>query len=383
MPEEGMQDVETAAGIPVKAQDTLPQLLSMLEDGDAQVRGMIAVAFADVDDDRVTDPLISLLADEDARVRLAAVRSLGTRGDRRAVPALISCLRNGDDEFRTNVIAALAQMPDERAFNPLVVALFEESDDIRRNAAAAIGRLHDSRAFEPLRALLGDSCAAVRSNAAWALGELGDMRADEYLIRLLEIETEDEARSNALIALGNLATPAACHRIYIEVVDAHAHPRSRISAILAAVHAVEQRTKARNASPSSHQTGEMVAVTARSLLIALHRPLLEMLRDATDDELRATAAWALGHLPLEPSRRSVMTERLIAALDDPYHWVRAYAVESLYLLGDDGALESIERVRDRSDDDELVQLAERVIDDWDTPSSASGDCRSREQRKSY
>lgn len=364
-----MDDGRTVTDMSRKAKDTLPQLLSMLHDGDSQVRGMIATAFANVADGRVIDPLIDLLFDEDVQVRLAAVSSLGTLGDRRAVPALINCLRSGDDDFRTNVIVALAQMPDERAFNPLVVALFEESDDIRRNAAAAIGRLHDPRAFEPLRALLSDSCAEVRSNAAWALGELGDTRADGCLIRFLEMEEDDEARSNALIALGALATPVACHRVYLEVVNDHARPRSRISAILAAVHAVELRTRAQDVPPSSG-AGEALDTTTHSLLVALHAPLSEMLHDVTDDELRATAAWALGHLPLEPSERSDLTDCLVAALDDPYHWVRAYALESLYLLGDGGALEAIEKVRDTSDDVELVQLAEKVLDDWAMPSLA-------------
>ena len=83
--------------------------------------------------------------------------------------------------------------------------------------------------------------------------------------------------------------------------------------------------------------------------------LLQLLGGA-DDELRATAAWALGHLP----HSDEAVTALISALEDPYEWTVRYAVEALGNARDPRAAEPLERLL--SDErQELADLAKQAL----------------------
>lgn len=318
--------------------DSLARLLEMLEGGDAQTRGMVATAFSRVKDPATVEPLIGLLADEDEHVRSAAAQALGFQEDERAVGPLIDAAHNMEDEsLRANALAALSRLAHPGSFNTAVAALFDLSDAVRKNAAVAVGKLHDARALEPLVMLLDDENPQVRANAAWALGEIGETGAVDALIARLDRELDAQARQMLFIALGVLATPEACERCLAEATTQLTTPNSRIAAMIGAVDAITQHLSD-NAATVARQSDRL-------------RPaLLSSLAGADDNEERATAAWALGHLPDAPASHEAALAALIAALDDPYEWVVAYAVESLAILHDARAEKPLRQLAARASD---------------------------------
>lgn len=352
--------------------DSLERLLEMMADGDAQVRGMVATAFSRVKDPRTVEPLVSLLADEDAHVRSAAAQALGAQGDERAVRPLMDAAHNMDDAaLRANSIAALAHLAHPSSFNTVVAALFDLDDAVRRNAAVATGKLHDARAVEPLVMLLDDADPKVRANAAWALGELGDQGATDGLASALDRELDAKARSSELVALGRLATPQTTERVLTEATAADTTPNSRIAALIASVDCATQRLA--DDPEEALRIAERLVPTLLSLLrrdggtrAAEADDAEGTAGDDTDaDELRATAAWAVGHLPLSARSRAQAAACLVDALHDPYRWVVSYAVESLAILRDpasEQALRDLAHASAASEDHELADLAAKAAD---------------------
>lgn len=328
-----------------KKGDSLEALLDMLNGADEQTRVMIATAFAKVQDPRVIEPLARLLFDTSAQVRSLAAHALGAQGDERALWALIDQAHNmEDDALRANCIAALAQMAHPDSFNTVVTALFDLNDAVRANAAIAAGKLRDARALEPLHMLLDDADARVRANTAWALGELAEPASVPALLAAVDAELDANARSGLFLALGTIATPEAAARILAELTDAEATANGRIAALLAAADVVTQ-------GAADPEFVNMVQGSATDLLA-----------HAEDDELRATAAWTLGHLALEGEGRAVAAETLESALTDPYHWVVAYAIESLAILRVPESEAALRSLAARAENDELVALATKAAD---------------------
>ena len=74
----------------------------------------------------------------------------------------------------------------KRDVKGLIKALgYQEDDEIRSRAAAALGEIGDTRAVEPLIAALKDSRYSVGQQAALALGSMRDARAVMALIGTL------------------------------------------------------------------------------------------------------------------------------------------------------------------------------------------------------
>jgi HEAT repeat protein len=360
-------------------QDQFDHLISLLNDPDPDTRGMVATGLGKIRAVQAVNPLVALLSDNTERVRIAVIRSLGEIGNRTAVEPLLPLLQDPSSEVRAAVLLAFTQLPDERAFGSVVVALFDANDEVRKNAAAAIGGLGDERALEPLLVCLDDSYPWVRANAIWSLGALRLAAATQPLIDLLAVEKDEAVLSNAIVSLGRIGASEGLRRVLSVLQDGAQPARQRIAAAIAFGEYYEERSVSAVASkpvtstlpestkaatprhPEQDQTPGISAARADStrtesaasacashraatskgaspqILQDLRAALLELLRNASDDELRATAAWTLGRLPSNPA----IVDALIAALADPYEWVVSYAVESLALQEDPRALEPL------------------------------------------
>ncbi len=73
-----------------------------------------------------------------------------------------------------------------------------------RNVAVALGNSGDKRAVGPLISALGDEEALVRGHAAWGLGQLGGADARRALRGQLELEKDEEVRTEIVLALEDL-----------------------------------------------------------------------------------------------------------------------------------------------------------------------------------
>ena len=321
----------------------LEHLISMLGDPDPDTRGMVATGLGSIKDVQAVNPLVALLSDNTERVRIAAIRSLGEIGNLTAIEPLLPLLQENSPLVRAAVIIALSQLPDSRAFASIVVSLFDSDDEVRRNAAAAIGNLDDARALQPLIECLNDPYYWVRANASWSLGKLRLEEAAQPLIKLLGREEDEVVRANALTALGNLGTADALAAVTTALLDESESEKTRIAAMLAI---------------ASHcDTIDVECILDEQQLEQIRTVMIDILKRAPGDELRATAAWSLGRLPLATG----MGEPLIEALADEYEWVRYYAVESLAFLGVREAKPAIEKLLASSDDKHLLNVGEQAL----------------------
>ncbi len=183
--------------------------------------------------------LISLLNDRDLDVRAAAARALGKLADPDAVPALLGALEGRrpvpagvvtmgllhigpaaatpladglarDRSATARAIAAelLGRLGGFQAADELISTLHSDPDPgVRAAAARALGRIGVPRAVPALEsALVDDESAGVKRASAWALGELGGTRGFAGLATALRSDDHALARraADALVSCGPL-----------------------------------------------------------------------------------------------------------------------------------------------------------------------------------
>ena len=147
------------------------------------------------------------------------VSVMGAIGDASAVPTLLPVLDDDEAETRGLAAWALGVLDDSRAVLPLVERLKREQDaELRSVMVLALGQIGDPRAVPQLKVSLEDTTPAVSWQAAFALAQCADSSANPLLRRLL---TSDEVagvrgilntqvtqvRLNAIKALQLVAEP--------------------------------------------------------------------------------------------------------------------------------------------------------------------------------
>jgi hypothetical protein len=135
-------------------------------------------------------------------VRAVAAIALGAAGDANARALLVDLLTSDPPRLRQRAALALSQLGDARAVDGLVETLWSNDENAALEAIKALGRLGDARAIEPLLAVLPDD--HVRYRVVLALGQLRDARVFSTLTEIARHDPTDDARANAIAALGRL-----------------------------------------------------------------------------------------------------------------------------------------------------------------------------------
>jgi HEAT repeat protein len=188
---------------------SLPFLISLLEDGNEQVRTFCGVMLGTMKHSGAVPALIKALTDPDMNVKHAAAEALGKIGDRRAVEPLI-CALSTDMWLQFPAAMALGEIGDPRAVAPLVTLLAMPGANVP--AIQALGKLAHPSALGPLAAFLEDDEPALLE---WALesvvetltrnppSELPPLsrKAKDHLIGSLNPDRPNLCKS-AVIALG-------------------------------------------------------------------------------------------------------------------------------------------------------------------------------------
>ncbi|MBS5450553.1 MAG: HEAT repeat domain-containing protein [Coriobacteriia bacterium] len=315
------RDQVAGAGSESAAQMTPAQrveaLAALAHEGDPRVRKSVAIALGSLGVPEATAVLCELLEDAVEGVRVLACQALGRVADPAAVPSLLGRVHDESAEVRAGVLFALASIAahggisdEARAalFTPMVVMAFDPDDGVRADAAATLGTLHDERAVEPLVLLSEDACAQVRANACASLG-LSD--APDALAVLLS-RAEDGAES----------------------------PLVRVAALDGLARHAERGALIADA-PEAARAVELACALAEDVEVA--RPAASddtSGQDPTAADVRATAVWALGMLPLGALRERTQLA-LEGALAGGDCWTQRYAIEALARIGDDAARASL------------------------------------------
>jgi HEAT repeat protein len=232
----------------------------------------------------------------------AAIREIGTN----ALPILLTWVRSHDSALKTSWVGFVNQQD----WLPLHPVFARSRSEYAASAFQVLGSA-GAPAVPGLLRLLHDRDPRIRADAAFCLGEVqsGAKLAIPDLGRALT-DTDEDVRRQTAWALGNI------HEDADEVVPILLHelPENSLGVQYAIVYALAQ-----------------FGPEARSSLPTLVRLLAAPAdKEAADDDLRSTAAYALGEIGEDGP---TVVPVLIAALNDPDSNIRFAAVEALGKYG--------------------------------------------------
>jgi Uri superfamily endonuclease len=152
---------------------SVPPLLELLEEGDADVRCWAMWALAHTGSREAVQPLMAGLDEADDEVRTCAAMALGELRAAEAAPALVAQLE-GSHGLLVRCAADALEKIGEEAVPDLVKALAHPKSQVRMWAARALGRIGSTAAVEPLcHVYLYDDSYLAQHYAEEALRDMG------------------------------------------------------------------------------------------------------------------------------------------------------------------------------------------------------------------
>lgn len=277
--------------------------------------------------------IVAKIQDKGTVCRSFEIERLTETHDPRAVAFLIPLLDDPNPFVRIKSAEALGRFRDARAVAALVARLNDSEGAVRRTAVMALGEIRDPRATGPLAGTVGDGDTSVRAYAVLALaqiGTVGNQGITESIGKFLK-DPDPKVRQSAGIELAKQKEPAVTGMIIDLLRDNDADIR-----YLARLYLVEH--------------GDEADIPRFSAVI-------NDIRECGDPAAAELAARArefcvikLGSIGTYP-----VTGPLVAALRDPYGFVRAAAAFCLGEIGDEGAEKNL--LEALNDEEEQVRYA--------------------------
>lgn len=286
---------------------------------DAELQAVITV-LGWLDFDGIPQLLAPLL--EHPGMRQATATAL-VRHRAAGVPVLLAALGSEDVQTRKTAARGLAEIGSPTAV-PALLPLLEDSSELAIAVAGALGAIGDRSAFEPLLAQLDNRDAAVRQACIAAVHSIGHPDTRER-VRALLSHPSPRVRESAVRIAGYFGYPEALPVL----LDLCADPQEQVRR--AAVEHVAYFEDARvlpALARALEDTGAVRAAAARALAHAEREPALEQVRRALDDAdlwVRYHAARSAAALGSEP----LLARLSELALTDPAPPVRTAAAEAL------------------------------------------------------
>lgn len=195
--------------------DALPLLLEATRDEDEAVR------------DKARKGILKL-AEKGNRVAQRVLAELERVGDRESSPGLLSFtqleeemlvqeskaddpLDDPDPQLRLQAVRNIVAERDSARAEAMVRRLSVEDDHfVKANIINALGTIGDEKLVDPLRGYLSDPVDRVRANAVEALARLGGDKVSSLFVPLLA-DSNNRCRANAIVALKDYA--------YVDVIN--------------------------------------------------------------------------------------------------------------------------------------------------------------------
>ncbi|MDX1623606.1 MAG: HEAT repeat domain-containing protein [Gemmatimonadota bacterium] len=343
---------------PARQDPVVAALVHALGDEASFVRRSAINALRDIGDPDGIAAIRPLVDDPDPDVRRAAEEVLGLRPAQPNLPvaqarpprlegpeleAAIGALEADDPRARQRAAGRLQAARDPGAVAALVAAFADPDEHVRRQAAESLGWIADPAAVSALIDATRDPDAHVRQSAVGALGAIG--------------RGPDEASRPGTEAAARADSPAVRPTPAPESGESD---RPRTSSANGPV--VASRAPNDCGPPAAVLAGLDGATVPEEIRALLVEP---------DADRRTRAAWSLGGLvTAEKSGPAVIADKhadpkdareaLTIAVYDPHRPVRLAAACSLARIGDDRALEHLER-RTRDPETSIAEAAAWAI----------------------
>jgi cyclophilin family peptidyl-prolyl cis-trans isomerase/HEAT repeat protein len=261
--------------------------------------------------------LVTLVNDPDANVRATAAFALGQIGDPTSVDALLQFANDADGDVGGEAVEALsklaAKVPLTR-YAAFVAA--EKPEGIRARAVRFLFRFKSDEASSIAADALASPSPRIREEATYALARRAYAAARPRL-ELLVNDPNPQTRANVMSALGRIAAPESVPRLIEALRDPHPWVRTNAVVAIARLAAKDRRNLER---PEIGQDAMRV---------------LELLDDP-DPGTRASSIDTLGYYAVrsEPARR-----RLLEIAANGSRWDRELAAGAIAKnLGDEKLL---------------------------------------------
>ncbi len=320
--------------------EAVTALIPSLHDEDPDVRNQAVTSLGLIGSDagEATVPLSQLLADEGYQLRLAIIDTLTNIGPaaKDAIETLADVLLDNEtDAFeRLQAAGALGSIRHRSAAPALLASLTDDDQQIIQAALRALSAMPEDASPMILEAVSDDN-PSIRRYAIYVLGSMGE-KAAESVPKLMQVldDTDRAVRRNAIDALGRVdaETGSSSERI-AEFLTDDDHDTRKVAA---------------------RSLGMMGAASAHAV-----PRLIVMLQEGESDDIRWTAAVALGAIGVEDA-----TPVLVEAMSDDSPTVRWAATHALVDIGAD-ALPSLKRAARDEEHTELIDFVIGKLQDFE------------------
>jgi HEAT repeat protein len=218
--------------------------------------------------DALIEQIATAPSREERAVYLDALRRLPA-----AIPTLIHQLGDPRWHVARHAATLLGEMQAAEAERPLGMLLNHDDERVRHAAVGSLMRLGTQKSMQTIQEAFRDKAPQIRMQAAAALVTRTDVRTAALLLRALDDEEDDEVIAAFLIALGRLATGDAVDRLIATAEADRGLFRKKPVALRVA------------AAQGLAEAGTPEALAT-----------LKALQADKDEDVRATAAYALGRV---------------------------------------------------------------------------------------
>lgn len=309
----------------IKDPQAIPSLIQALEDVNQWSSVKVAEMLVHFGEKAVPDLLKALHNDTNTNQRIWAAQILGAISSTAAIPMLIQRLRDRDANVRIATVEALGRLKSPLAVHSIIDMLLRDPvAEVRSQAAIALGQIADEAALSPLINALNDPEYWTRVRAVEALERLG---ADHtpHLTRLLMFDPRQEVRRRAAQALERLGVLE--QKVQDLVSDSAAKAAEAKQLLLAVARQGQiQRIQGYLSDPNFKVRSKITEILGECGGPGVEPPLLQAARDTS----WVVRIKALGFLAQNPSDQTakVLQEALFEADD----LQRPFIVESLKKL---------------------------------------------------
>jgi HEAT repeat protein len=324
-------------------QESVPLLLTQLQDKDEGVRAGAADALGKIGDPRAVPVLITLMHKDTAGVRRVAIGSIALIADKSGEDALKEAIQNPNDdsEARAQAAAGLGKIATPTAVSTLIEALNDDDLKLRSAAVAALARAGRPVVNGPaapqvvavLNNALRDSRSSVRLGATQAFQVIAAPEANAALVKVLEsdpgapddADMRDVIRSAAALALGYSGNKEAVVPLIQTLSDPSGDVASAARTALAAIG--PDATDALIGVMEKGQTDALYAAEALASEGTAALPALEKVAHENNPTGQRWAAVALGDMGRSEARPAL--EELEHSTDPDVQFVARQQLDRL------------------------------------------------------
>jgi HEAT repeat protein len=179
-------------------------LVDALGDSSWQVRKAAAAGLAEHRNTDAIAQLVEIVRDKHTDLAtLNASLSALTLAKRDSLPLMVTLLQNDDSNVRMYTALALGNMQDERALPHLIPLVTDPDLNVRYHVIEALGRIGSTAAVEPLLEVVRERDHYLAFAALDALAAIGEPSAMPDVIELIDDPVLGSAAIDALAAVGN------------------------------------------------------------------------------------------------------------------------------------------------------------------------------------